>query len=318
LMLLSKASRAGYTMAALFDAALGVIAGLPSARPFAATGFVSTVQKYFSTSLKKTPGGSLPGAFRGVPAAARLIFQLPDAMRLTHCRLRARALRDDVVQLTAALQVAAIPGTAPTLSHSGDSAVAEQMNIDGMWRDRVAAALRASTSRVDFAGKLLGVSPDIARHIMEGRVGLGKAPVVDARGHSQVSWTYSSDDLMFFLQGHPKIHMTSAGVGPAIGAMLKLFPGMEQIAASFQNQHPTTGELRGVGDAAGRALLRLSTLYEFWVAAQLVGNWREDGPKGRRFERKVCGRGLTLVHFSAQLKRILWNRGAFSGCLGGV
>ena len=32
------------------------------------------------------------------------------------------------------------------------------------------------------------------------------------------------------------------------------------------------------------------------------------------------GRGLhlTLVHFSAQLKRILWDRGAFRGCLGGV
>jgi hypothetical protein len=28
--------------------------------------------------------------------------------------------------------------------------------------------------------------------------------------------------------------------------------------------------------------------------------------------------GLTLVHFSAQLKRILWDRGAFRGCLGGV
>jgi len=28
--------------------------------------------------------------------------------------------------------------------------------------------------------------------------------------------------------------------------------------------------------------------------------------------------GLTLVHFSAQLKRILWERGAFSCCLGSV
>jgi hypothetical protein len=87
--------------------------------------------------------------------------------------------------------------------------------------------------------------------------------------------------------------MTSAGVGPAIaiGAVLKLFPGMEQIAADFQNKHATrtTGELRGVGDAAGRALLRLATLYEYWVAAQLVGHWKEDGPRGLRFERKVCG-----------------------------
>jgi len=30
------------------------------------------------------------------------------------------------------------------------------------------------------------------------------------------------------------------------------------------------------------------------------------------------GQGLTLVNFSAQLKRILWDRGAFRGCLGGV
>jgi hypothetical protein len=28
--------------------------------------------------------------------------------------------------------------------------------------------------------------------------------------------------------------------------------------------------------------------------------------------------GLTLVHFSAQLERILWDRGAIEGCLGDV
>jgi hypothetical protein len=32
----------------------------------------------------------------------------------------------------------------------------------------------------------------------------------------------------------------------------------------------------------------------------------------------VCRQGLTLVNFSAQLKRILWDRGACRGCLGGV
>jgi hypothetical protein len=28
-----------------------------------------------------------------------------------------------------------------------------------------------------------------------------------------------------------------------------------------------------------------------------------------------CSQGLTLVHFSAQLKRIAWDRCAFRGCL---
>ena len=28
--------------------------------------------------------------------------------------------------------------------------------------------------------------------------------------------------------------------------------------------------------------------------------------------------GLTLVHFSAQLKRVQWDRGAFRGSLGGI
>jgi len=28
--------------------------------------------------------------------------------------------------------------------------------------------------------------------------------------------------------------------------------------------------------------------------------------------------GRALVHFSAQLKRLLWDRGAFEGCLGGI
>ena len=32
-------------------------------------------------------------------------------------------------------------------------------------------------------------------------------------------------------------------------------------------------------------------------------------------ERAARGQGITLVHFSAQLKRILWDRGACRGCL---
>jgi len=32
----------------------------------------------------------------------------------------------------------------------------------------------------------------------------------------------------------------------------------------------------------------------------------------------AAGRGLTLVHFSAELDRILWDRGGFGDCLGGV
>ena len=31
-----------------------------------------------------------------------------------------------------------------------------------------------------------------------------------------------------------------------------------------------------------------------------------------------CVQGLTLVQLSAQLKRIMWDRGAIRGCLGGV
>jgi hypothetical protein len=40
------------------------------------------------------------------------------------------------------------------------------------------------------------------------------------------------------------------------------------------------------------------------------------GPRGRGHTGPR--QGLTLVHFSAQLKRILWDRGAFRDCLGGV
>jgi len=59
---------------------------------------------------------------------------------------------------------------------------------------------------------------------------------------------------------------------------------MEDVAAEFTNENEVTGELRGKSDAAGRALLRLSTLYEFWVAMELVGSWKEGV-----FTRKVCG-----------------------------
>ena len=36
------------------------------------------------------------------------------------------------------------------------------------------------------------------------------------------------------------------------------------------------------------------------------------------FPLRKSRQGLTLVHFSAQLKRIMWDRGAFRGCVGGV
>ena len=35
-------------------------------------------------------------------------------------------------------------------------------------------------------------------------------------------------------------------------------------------------------------------------------------------QQAAVGQGLALVHLSAQLKRILWDRSAFRGCLGGV
>jgi len=34
--------------------------------------------------------------------------------------------------------------------------------------------------------------------------------------------------------------------------------------------------------------------------------------------RVTPNQGLTLLHFSGQLKRILWDRGAIRGCLEGV
>ena len=39
---------------------------------------------------------------------------------------------------------------------------------------------------------------------------------------------------------------------------------------------------------------------------------------GRKHQLGAHRQGLTLVHFSAQLKRIVWDRGAFGGCLGCV
>ena len=52
--------------------------------------------------------------------------------------------------------------------------------------------------------------------------------------------------------------------------------------------------------------------------------WCRCRPRRRRRRGTLCRRrrhsrqGLTLVHFSAQLKRILWDRGACRGCSGGV
>jgi len=37
--------------------------------------------------------------------------------------------------------------------------------------------------------------------------------------------------------------------------------------------------------------------------------WRQEAGMGRR-------QGLTLVHFSAQQKRFLWDRGCVTGCFG--
>jgi len=40
-------------------------------------------------------------------------------------------------------------------------------------------------------------------------------------------------------------------------------------------------------------------------------------PSARRVPQPR-GQGLTLVHFSALLKRFLWDRGAFGGCFRGI
>jgi hypothetical protein len=39
---------------------------------------------------------------------------------------------------------------------------------------------------------------------------------------------------------------------------------------------------------------------------------------GMAVEEADQWQGLTLVHFPAQLERILWDRGAFRGCFWGV
>ena len=46
------------------------------------------------------------------------------------------------------------------------------------------------------------------------------------------------------------------------------------------------------------------------------GGGRAGHPPARALQGR--GQGLTFVHFSAQRKRFLWDRGVFRGCLGGV
>ena len=43
-----------------------------------------------------------------------------------------------------------------------------------------------------------------------------------------------------------------------------------------------------------------------------------SNPRSTNLLSNTIKQGLTLIHFSAQLKRILWNEGAFRGCSGGV
>jgi hypothetical protein len=63
--------------------------------------------------------------------------------------------------------------------------------------------------------------------------------------------------------------------------------------------------------AARCATARLSTITT--SPSRHLCEYRTDGESSRSQMQ-----GLTLVHFSAQLKRILRDRGAIRGCSGGV
>jgi len=60
----------------------------------------------------------------------------------------------------------------------------------------------------------------------------------------------------------------------------------------------------------------MRVISEATLCAKITAVDFSDNAFGEKVGRGGCLlHGLTLVHFSAQFKRILWHRGAFRGCV---
>jgi hypothetical protein len=90
---------------------------------------------------------------------------------------------------------------------------------------------------------------------------------------------------------HVRFHELSA-----IALTCKHFPGMEDVAAELKNVCAKTGEVMGVRDAAGRALLRRDQLGLFEVACRLNGKY-VDTADGRVWKRQFVA--LTVKIFAS-------------------
>ena len=121
----------------------------------------------------------------------------------------------------------------------------------------------------------------------------------------------------------------AVGAGPGVGAGEGAGAGAEvwagaHLAGDAGDSPQTVLHELAPGDAEGAALIPCMSTPAEAAAAMEGAEVRGVAGKGvgvvatANIVPGARARAYTLVHFSAQLKRISWDRGAFRGCLGGV
>jgi hypothetical protein len=244
--------------------------------------FKRTVLHWAQAKAVKHPGGMLPGAYLHLgdenELSNALMFQLPGEMVLAQVAVEVTRAQNRIIPLelatsisqsaqtvSAALGHTAMSGASPMHVDSvgaGGSPPVAGNDADDKWRHDAAALLSQAADPGQF-GKVLGkVLPEAAAACMQSQVALGKGPVKDRVGNTQQSYMNRSFDAIYALQADPKVPMTSAGVGPAMAHYMKGVDETEALVKMLENRNGK-GEVQGIGDAAGRALMAGTLLLEF-------------------------------------------------------
>jgi len=214
----------------------------------------------------------------------------------------------DTQTVSAALGHTVMSGASPmhvdSAGVSGSPPVAGN-NAGDKWRHDAAALLNQAADPSQFGKVLVKVLPEAAAACMQSQVALGKGPVKDRAGNTQESYTYRSFDAIYALQADPLVHMSSAGVGPAMAHCMKGVDGTEALVEMLENRNKK-GKVQGIGDTAGRALMAGTLLLEFKVAEELVGYWKDlPPPLMPVYVRKTVGLGFDKTTLRREGKEML-------------
>ena len=278
-------------------------------------------------AVQETAGGKVPEKFlhncNGDMLSKMLMFKVPAEMLMAQLEAvvaekkqdivelqRAASMRESMRDVSAAVSDMGLSGAGPMDVDSAGN------NADEQWRRDAMALVNLAGDASQFGKGIGTVLPEAGAAFMQSQLHLGLGPVKDRAGRVQPSYTNQFFDTLYFLQVDPNSHLSASGVAPAVATMLKCTGamGMEKVVEMLENKNKK-GEVKGISDTAGRALLAGTISLEMKVAAELVGGWKDRPPPllhvwvrkpfGLGFDKTTLRdkRGQRDVHDNAVLPR---------------